>query len=365
MKSRVKFSFNSAACGTNSSPSSELVFALRQDAAFATKKLADSITAHIGSNAASSPHSEKRVQDVLEGLYDRWLKKVTTAIAVCTDYAQYGFAPDECKDVSIHVYDSSVLSTQLKQQAKAMKLRGAGRHAPPNFLISLDELLEKEDENWGEVAFSRLFSIKGDTQYGYVARPGHDALDMQFRHIAMRLEALRAQHGANIPVVLLEDNVRHAKMLNWVIDLMEQHQVFKNAHIAGISTIFCCASDKERRAIKFRGKTVPLSVVADYKDSRFDVKTPRDLLFDGFVVDAGGKTARLPAIFMDTQKLFKIAPDKAAQFDRAIYQANFKFCKDVEEALGVEIPASWFNNVEALPHALAMKTIMRPQKLAR
>ena len=362
MPNRIKICYNSAADPARYINDQTLTFAIRYDEYFATKKLAQQITAHLLNNGGCADQVGPHVANTLATAYVTWLSKVARTLAASTDYAQYGLNTSLPVNVDVNFYNASNLSSKVKQNAREMKGKRAvhGKAQPPNFLISLDELLEKESENWSEIAFSRLFSIKGDTQYGYVARPGHDSIDVQMKSLSAKLETLKRAYGTDIPIVLLEDNVRYAKMLNWLIGMMEEHQIFKNSYIAGISTIFCCATDAERQAIKFKGRTVPLSIVVDYRNSNFDVKTPRDLMFDGFVVDIGGKTTRLPGIFMDTQKLFKLAPEKVQKFNKDVRTANLAFCTDVEKQLGIEIPISWFENVDALSYVIPMRSIMRP-----
>ena len=153
-----------------------------------------------------------------------------------------------------------------------------------------------------------------------------------------------------MPIVLLEDNVRHAKMLNWVIERMERHNIFEHGDLAGISTCFCCAANEEREAIKYRGQTVPVTAVVDFKAAKIDVATPRDLMFDGFVVETPAGVGRLPGIFMDVAKLFKIKPSRADVFEKEVRKANVAFCESMEEKFETPIPLKWTVGAEAISH---------------
>jgi hypothetical protein len=148
----------------------------------------------------------------------------------------------------------------------------------------------------------------------------------------------------------MEDNVRHAKMLNWVIDLLDQEGVLDHAHIAGVSTCFCCASEDERKNLRHKGRVIPVIAAVDYGTHTVDVMTPRDLLFDGYVVQTNTKTARLPAVFMDIEKLFKIDPAKTATFQNSVLNANLAFCKTIEKTFGTPPLLSWFTGADAIAY---------------
>ena len=80
----------------------------------------------------------------------------------------------------------------------------------------------------------------------------------------------------------------------------------------------------------------------------FEVSTPRDLFFDGYVVEVNGETTRLPGLFMDVEKLFKVAPEKVDSFTAEVKQASLDFCDRIEKEWGVQVPLKWFTCAKAI-----------------
>jgi hypothetical protein len=147
-------------------------------------------------------------------------------------------------------------------------------------------------------------------------------------------------------------------MLNWLFDNLEAHGVLDDAHISGIASCFCCASDEERQKIQSKGKVVPIKAVVDYHGAKVDVITPRDLLFDGFVVDIEGEKTRLPGIFMDVKSRFKIEAEYELNFRKDVLKANLDFCTKVKKHFGIDLQIGWFAVSKAICHVMKVEPNM-------
>jgi len=382
MRRKTRIVFNDVAKLDSQNLPDGLIYAIRTDADFATSFLKKNLLEHL--NTTPKPEApyqkalsadknlslESHVRTFTHGLYKIWGHDVLRAMAEGINYDTYNISDPGKQFLNTHFYDSHELSRDVVVKAKDLVKSDASIRADlPVIFVSLDSMLSGEGTHWSEIAFSRLFTVEGEQQPDYVARPGHDSIDVQIKLLAQKLKDLKHSYGANIPFVLLEDNIRHARMLNWAIQKMEDHNVFDHGKLAGISTCFCCAPDSERAAIQHRGITVPLAISVDYKDALVDVTTPRDLLFDGFVVEAGNEHVRLPGIFMDVVKRFKIAPDKAEDFNMQVRRANLEFCYNIESEFGVPVPLSWFSPTQAeshvtgcAPHTLMTKLMSETPK---
>ena len=127
--------------------------------------------------------------------------------------------------------------------------------------------------------------------------------------------------------------------------------MFDHAYLAGIITCICSADDVELSKIKHKGtRSVPVSVGVDYVGVNADVQTPRDLMFDGFVVKIDGKKGRLPGIFMDVASRFSVAETRSEAFKEDIRRINREFCLDIREKLGVNMPLLWFVGAKPVSH---------------
>lgn len=336
-----------------------LIFAIRTDAAHATAGLKDHLVAYLRQQSPSTSFRysaqeivhdrvETRIRQVLHSAYQKWGHTVLQVTADCLDYRQYGLSARH-NQLHVHFHDAHDLAEGTIGKAHKLGRQTGGRNIPP-FFVSLDEMLERNEGHFGAVGFSRLFSINGCEEYDYVGRPGRQSLDEQFHHLRTRLQRLESEHTAKIPIVLLEDNVRRAKMLNWFFAQMDRHGIFQHAQLAGISTSFCVATQQEREAIRHESKKVPLAAVVDYKNANVDVVTPRDFLFDGFVVDVDGNKGRLPGLFMDVAGRFKVRPDRTGEFKERIAAANEAFCSYVQDKLEVTIPLAWFAAASPIAH---------------
>lgn len=351
----ARFIFNEVSQYDSPSSSQGLVFAVRTDARHATELLKNNIVENILARPGTSlaPDDVVRyVDEIVHGHYKTWGHDVLRAIAGNLDYGLYGLDKSSQQFLNIHFYDSRDLALDTLKKAEEMVKASEvpGAVSVPPVYISLDGMIDSASDDLTKVEFSRVFSFDSDTQSGYTARPGTAPLDEQIDKLCQRLKSIKEKYGADVPFVLVEDNVRHARMLNWFITKLEDHGVFDYGRLAGIATCFCCAPDKEREAIRHNGQTVPLAISVDYKDAKVDVTTPRDFLFEGYVVQVGDKTSRLPGIFMDVTKLYKIRPDRAEQFREKIYRSNLEFCCNLEAEFDLKIPLSWFVGADAVAH---------------
>ena len=145
--------------------------------------------------------------------------------------------------------------------------------------------------------------------------------------------------------------------------------IFDYGDLAGISTCFCCADDAEKALIMCKGKEVPVVAVIDFDSMKVDVVTPRDLLFDGFVVEIGGRTTRLPGVFMETEKVFKIPASRVLRFHEEVRNINTEFCESLETELNVSLSLSWFKVADAISFVTgqkpesAMKNVLKPKSV--
>lgn len=345
MPRRTKLHFNHITHYDSARPFSGLTFALRTDAHHATVALKENLLNHF--NSAANPAMQESVRHSVHQAYRKWGHSILKALAADLDFERYGLTDAQNQFLDAHFYNAKALADDAVEKGAALIKQSRGRKKnAPVFYVSLDDMIDPKTEYSGEIAFSRLFTHDGTKQLGYVARPGKPTIEDQLQSVHDIAQKYHKTHGQKLQIVLLEDNVRHAKMLNWVIGLMNKQGIFKNADLGGISTCFCCAPEEERNAITFRGKIVPLTSVVDYGGAAVDVVTPRDLLFDGRVVEYGDETGpltgRLPGPFMDVASLFKIRPDKVDAFERRVIQANIKFCAALERKFGIDLPVQWF-----------------------
>lgn len=331
----AKVKFKQAAVNTPILTSKDLVFAIRKDAIFAANLLIDGL-----SGLDTVRDGSVNVSDAVSAAYKKWGHTVLTSFSRHLDYAQYGHT----ESLSVMFYDAADLADRTIGNAfELAKPHTRGKVTP--LLVSLDDMIVQSDgSKFPEIAFSRLFSLDGREELDYVARPGHKPVPEQIADIAERAKLMAQSSGVHTPIILLEDNVRRAKMLNWVIDLMDKGGVFENAVMAGISTSFCNAVAEERSKINHNGRHVPVQAVIDCDTKTvIEVATTRDLMFDGFVTQHEGMIGRLPGIFMDVEKRFKIAPGHAKDFRQEIVRANIAFCNDIETSFGVKPPLAWFD----------------------
>lgn len=350
-----------------------LIFAIRTDARHATKELKSSLKDHLSQGktsdifqlsanqkSASRTSLDQYIEDNVHAAYQEWGRSVLTSMSECLDYEKYGLADPKDHQLHVHFYNAQDLADQAILDAYTISPKDRNN----TILISLDDMIESDDAEISEIAFSRLFSLDGKKQFDYVARPGRKPIDVQMAAILKEAQSKHRWHGEKPSIILLEDNVRHAKMLNWLIEKMDDAGILEHANLDGISTCFCCASNEEKRKIQHKGKTIPVSDVVDYGETKVDVSTPRDLLFDGLVVEVDGKHGRLPGVFMDLEARFKINPNKVEQFKIEVTKANINFCKTLEKNLGVKIPLDWFviskpvAHVTQLCHTTSMTIVL-------
>lgn len=367
MLSKTRLVFNEKASGQIGTEAQDLTFLIRTDACFATNGFRQKLISLLQQNAvapvssapvfnpralgqASGDELEKVVKKSVHAAYEEWGHSILDTIARHVNYDLYDIN-ESIRRLSVEFHDSHSLAEQIANNADKFLAAQPGHKADvPVVFVSLDEMFHECRAPWGEVAFSRLFSLKGDQQFGYIARPGRPPIDDQVKVFTQLLKDMQMQYGEKIRFVLLEDNVRHAKMLNWVIDLMDGHGVFNHADLACISTCFCSASQEERQAIVHKGRSIPLVAAVEFSSKSFEVSTPRDLFFDGYVVEVEGELTRLPGLFMDVEKLFKVCPDKVESFREEVRDASMRFCQRIENEWNVNVPLSWFGCAKAISH---------------
>ena len=353
------FSFSNVQPGTAPPASSGLVVAIRTDAAHATARLRSGILSDLGSNklmesfsqtsdSLTSSHSvEQRLKSILHQHYQRWGHEVLAAMAECLDYSRYGIHNADEKRVDVHFYDAQSLARHTITRGLGYVKENYGQHTPVLF-VSLDDMIQGEaSQHFKEIGFSRLFSLDGLQQLGYVARPGKQELHLQIDAVKKELLAIKKQTRKKPVVMLVEDNVRNAKTIDWIVDQMNGRGVFDQAKLGGVATCFNMANPVERENLK---KT-PVVESVDYGNTRVDVWTPRDLFFDGLVVKGPGEPGRLPGIFMPDEAIeerFKICPDKIEAFVDRVIDANRRFCYSFRELLKRDIPIAWFSGAEPI-----------------
>lgn len=341
--------------GTTPPPSDGLILAIRTDASHAMYSLRRNIVASLQQDAVQAafgpaskevarPDHESQTRQVLHRNYQSWGRKVLAAFADCLDYAQYGITDPARQKLDIHFYNAAALADDAVSKGIGHVQKAKG---PAPLLLTLDDMIEpKLQQNWGEIAFSRLFSADGKQQLDYVGRPGRPPLPKQIDLVRQHVGALARAAQEPVPIILVEDNVRHAKMLNWVIGKLHDGGVFEHGRPAAITTCFSMANEAERAAIRYQGAQIPVVASVDYQSAKVDVITPRDLLFDGLVVQTGKDSmGRLPGVFLDEASLvsrFKIRPDKTEEFLHRTRQANMAFCYNVEREIGKDLPLGWF-----------------------
>lgn len=314
-------------------------------------------------NDAAANDLKDEIKQVVNGAYAEWGHEVLNILHVTT-VKEVDEELSNLPTTNFHLYDAGRLSQHVIKQAHEFVTESGEKPV----LVSLDDIVSSVQPGLKEIAFSRLFSLDGRNQYDYVARPGHAPIETQMAALKQYLDRKAVETGHASSIVFLEDNVRHAKMLNWLNDQLENAGVLENADIVGISSCFCCADVEERAKIQSKGKIIPVQAVVDYKGAKIDVITPRDLLFDGFVVDIKGENKRLPGIFMDVVKRFKIEPEAEKQFRENVIDANIAFCTKVEQHFGITLPVEWFAVSDAVVHvtgkpgATPMRQVMQSLK---
>lgn len=341
----------------NSTEPLKFVNVVRSDASFSTNYLRNKILDHLTSARPSTPFVQfndvssnalkDEVKQVVNGAYAEWGKEILN-ILHDTTVKEVEAEMHDLPTTNFHLYDAGRLSQQVIKQANEFVTENGDKPV----LVSLDDIVSSIQPGLKEIAFSRLFSLDGRNQYDYVARPGHAPIETQMAALKQYLDRKATQTGHASSIVFLEDNVRHAKMLNWLTDQLENAGVLDNADIVGISSCFCCADADERAKIQSKGKIVPVQAVVDYRGAKIDVITPRDLLFDGFVVDINGENKRLPGIFMDVVSRFKIEPESEKKFRHSVIDANMAFCAKVEKHFGITLPVEWFAVSDAIKHVM-------------
>lgn len=361
MPRRTKLHLNHIEKYDVSAPFEGLTYVLRTDAHHATRTIKKALAAEF--NNAARAISPAKIRHDVHQAYRLWGHQVLKTLANHLDYNNYGLTNPQNRYLNVHFYNARTLAESAVQKGVALVNAQSGnpqsRGDRPVLFVSMDDMITKQTPHWGELAFSRQFDPETAAQITYRARPGYRPLDEQLATLKKLAAGFEQRNGYKMPVVLLEDNVRRASMMNTIIGMTEKSGLYDHAELIGISTCFCCADAAELQKIRnANGQVVPVTSVVDYGGAKIDVATPRDLLFDGYVVGmpqegentTTAKTGRLPAIFMDAATLFKVNPDKADVFNRNILDANIKFCERLERKFRTAVRLGWFAGAEAISH---------------
>jgi hypothetical protein len=303
----------------------------------------------------AEPLLEAHVSSVVDKAYRTWMSKSLTALGKHLDYDKAGLLAGVDNELLVHLYEPEALASEIIRKAEVHAEAfddGLGLTNP--YFISLDDMIGVPEGRGGEISFSRLFSICGKDYFDYVARPGHASITDQMIAVKADLKDRFERTGEKASIVLLEDNVRHARMLNWLENKMDDAGLFEHATLAGISTCFCSASPSELKEITHKGQSVPVAIGVNYRGVNADVQTPRDLMFDGFVVKIDGEKGRLPGIFMDVASRFSVQESFADEFKDDIKRINRSFCYHIKKELDVTVPLSWFISADPVAHVTNM-----------
>lgn len=344
-----EISLSAGACATK-----DLSYVIRTDADYATKsvkKALGDMSVKSGFPAMRCPKTPEKIDenDIKATVHDAYKEWVHSISEITIHSFKSTSALNTSSSVEIGVFDSKELEKSITNNAKNLVTNNAGKNTSvyDTIYISLDSQIHAHNKPNAEIAFSREFEIDGVQKANYVHRPGFERIEKQILALNKKIQEMRS-NAPHINLVLLEDNIRHARMMNWVIDRLDEQHVFDHAQLAGISTGFCSAKDDELAKIHHKGRQIPVQSVVDFHGSNADVITPRDMMFDGYVVDIGNGPVRLPGIFMNPSKKFDIEEDKIYDFQRHILYSNMRFCRRIENAFGVTIPLSSLASGEAI-----------------
>jgi hypothetical protein len=341
-----------------------LTLIIRTDAQFATRDLQHAFRAirHEISVPRGADISPEHFSNLLENAYQAWGKEIIKALADALNYSQmYGLPPTSANDTHVHFHSADSLAQSVIRKA-CLLLKTAHSEKSNALFISLDDMIHEDvfrefsaHGAFKEIGFSRLFSHQGEEQ-GFVGRPGRDSIERQIEDVCITLQEMRKNSKHRIPIILLEDNVRRAKTLQWIFNEMDKGNVFKDGKLVGIATCFSVATPEERAKICHEGREIPLIIGMDYTQSKVDVVTPRDHFFDGLVVRGkDGSLGRLPSFMLPNEQIsknFKIHPDNVESFMIRIIDANTAFCDAVSETVGIEPRLNWFTPGPAIAEAL-------------
>lgn len=341
-----------------STQNDRLTLIIRTDAQFATRDIRTAFASNaFGISARQSPNlSTECFGKILETTYAPWGTEVVNLWAATLDYERrYNISRSSPR---VHIHSADTLASNVIKKARDL------RHNDPKTLyLSLDEMIRKEvfDSSgtsgaFAEIGFSRLFSPDGK-QLGYTGRPGREPLDDQILSLKALLAKMRGNDKERISIVLLEDNVRHARQLNFIIEKMREGGVFQHGRLALLATCLCVADPDERAKIQFEGCPLPLVVGADYKGSKVDVITTRDNFFDGLVVANKGGLGRCPSFMLGQKEIadsFKIQPEAVEQFRTGVIEANLRYCDDVETLSSVTLPVGSFTTGKTIASVLGL-----------
>lgn len=346
-----------------------ITWIIRKDATPATKSVQNKIQ-EVFIGAAKEETGKDSLKKAIEGLvnpiYTEWGHSILNVMAECINYKEYNATEQR---IRIHFYRANALAEAAIQKANDFlgDLTKQGQSpAVPALFISLDDMIDHDvfrqadqANEFNEIGFSRLFNIKGEEER-FVARPGRKSLKEQISDVHEHLKLIQERNQTNdkVPIVLLEDNVRRPKTIQWIINQMEENSIFDHGQIACIATCFCVATTEDRERIKHGDKQIPIVVSADYKGiGAVDVITTRDLLHDGSVININEQLGRLPLTFMEIQQMaknLKLDPEKADYFAEKVKGINIKFCDDIKELTGLEVPLDWFTGGQTISKVLSL-----------
>ncbi|MDX9688938.1 MAG: hypothetical protein EOM37_07505 [Proteobacteria bacterium] len=320
-----------------------MTFFIRKDADLATRQMREAYGQNAGKHVSVNINpSRQNVSQVITEAYAEWGRQVVASIVNYFDYERCGISSRSAHESNVHFHNASGLAqTIITRSSHYLAERQNSRKI---IYVSLDDLITSSDfgkahiprASFAEIGFSREFTLEGE-QKGYVGRPGKGPLEQQLSKLKDICKQERAGRKKKVGLVLLEDNIRHAKMPLWIVERMKERGVLGEAKVVAIATCFSLASKEEREKLVVDGKVMPLIVGYEYEGGACEHITTRDHLFDGLVVKTGSFFGRLPSFMLPDRKmcdLFKIKAVSVRSFRQEVIDANIQFCETLKTRLG-------------------------------
>jgi len=276
----------------------DFVYILRKDSEFVASHIAEHI-------AQDSVLPKEQIQSDVYHAYEDFTAHLGDVILTA-------FAPKG--NVEIHCFDAEPL--------KQAEFKKAGIFP----IVSLDPLIEQ-----GVTSFqvSRGFHLGGIKDFGQIARPGSESLEIQAKQIAEKF--------GNCPVSVVEDDIFSGGS---VISALE-HLQNAGVHIAKLIPGLQIGKPTKLDAMGIVTDPVVAYKTADHTDifAKVDLGDPRDYLIgaSGLVVQlTDASFGRVPYLlpFVSTSARAGIPKENEVSFAQKIYAYTMDFFTQVEGKIG-------------------------------